>query len=112
MHGLFACMVFCVSYSVLLKHWIRPSHAPLLTMSSDGVASPEQEKWERVRANPLVQVVDLERAHKQFFEIQGFRGIDALVGTIKGSGMGWSSSAKVFNFTAWSLFISFVCGLC
>jgi hypothetical protein len=106
LHGLSACMVFCVmAYEAQGNHELLCCllHFAQHNMSFDG---SQESKDERAKANPMVMVVDIERAINKFFEIQGFRGFDAVVDSILASGATWTAGAKVFNFTAWSVHLT------
>ena len=54
----------------------------------------EQEVFDRAKANPLIAVVDLERAFETYFDDIGHRSLDGALAAIKKSGIAWKSGSK------------------
>ena len=57
-------------------------------------SSNDQDKWERLRANPMCQVSDLEGAFEVFFELTGNRSLDEIEHVIRNSGVSWKTAPK------------------
>ena len=58
----------------------------------------DNEKLERGRADPMVQVSDLTSAIDSFFEVQGYRSIEPVMTQIRLGGCTWKTAPKVWNF--------------